>query len=312
MSNRQRQGPMKPTLSPEAKERIARCDREIKRIRDEGPHDPLWYAVVGEADWEAEKYLIEEEAMSEDKLERYLKFLESKAVIAQPRGLADPGPMNPNLKPHAAEIAAWMIRGGAQRWRFAAFGLHKTSIQLQILETLVGTPETAESSRPSDSGLVICPLGVKHEFVREAKQRKFSFVPVYVRTNEELEELQAKGHRHFLTNYERVRDGNLDPNRFKVVSLDEAAVLRSFGSKTYQTFLALFDKVPFKFVATATPDPNRHKELIHYAGFLGIMDTGQALTRFFKRDPTQAQATYNYTSIRKRNFGCGFRPGRFH
>ncbi len=41
-------------------------------------------------------------------------------------------------------------------------------------------------------------------------------------------------------------------------------------------------------MATATPDPNRHKELIHYAGFLGIMDTGQALTRFFKRDPTQA------------------------
>ncbi len=24
------------------------------------------------------------------------------------------------------------------------------------------------------------------------------------------------------------------------------------------------------FVATATPSPNRYKELIHYAGFLGI------------------------------------------
>jgi hypothetical protein len=42
--------------------------------------------------------------------------------------------------------------------------------------------------------------------------------------------------------------------------------------------------VPYRFVATATPSPNRFKELIHYAGFLGIMDTGQALTRFFKRD----------------------------
>jgi DNA modification methylase len=64
--------------------------------------------------------------------------------------------------------------------------------------------------------------------------------------------------------------------------------LRSFGSKTYQTFLPLFDRVPYKFVATATPSPNRLKELIHYAGFLGIMDTGQALTRFFKRDSTKA------------------------
>jgi hypothetical protein len=42
--------------------------------------------------------------------------------------------------------------------------------------------------------------------------------------------------------------------------------------------------VRFKFVATATPSPNRTKELIHYAGFLGIMDTGQALTRFFQRN----------------------------
>lgn len=64
--------------------------------------------------------------------------------------------------------------------------------------------------------------------------------------------------------------------------------LRSFGSKTYQTFLPLFNQVPYKFVATATPSPNRFKELIHYAGFLGIMDTGQALTRFFKRDSSKA------------------------
>ena len=38
----------------------------------------------------------------------------------------------------------------------------------------------------------------------------------------------------------------------------------------------------------ATPSPNRYKELIHYAGFLGIMDTGQALTRFFQRDSEKA------------------------
>jgi hypothetical protein len=46
--------------------------------------------------------------------------------------------------------------------------------------------------------------------------------------------------------------------------------------------------VPHRFVATATPSPNRYKELIHYAGFLGVMDTGQALTRFFQRDSTKA------------------------
>lgn len=64
--------------------------------------------------------------------------------------------------------------------------------------------------------------------------------------------------------------------------------LRSYGSKTYQEFLTLFATTKYRFVATATPSPNRYKELIHYAGFLGVMDTGQALTRFFQRDSKQA------------------------
>jgi hypothetical protein len=92
----------------------------------------------------------------------------------------------------------------------------------------------------------------------------------FIRSAEEM-----TGPGIYLTNYESVRDGKLDPNLFTAVSLDEASVLRSFGSKTYQTFLTLFDEVPYRFVATATPSPNRYKELIHYAGFLGIMDTGQ-------------------------------------
>jgi hypothetical protein len=52
--------------------------------------------------------------------------------------------------------------------------------------------------------------------------------------------------------------------------------------------LPLFEKVPFKLVATATPSPNRYKELIHYAGFLGVMDTGLALTRWFQRNSEKA------------------------
>jgi SNF2 family DNA or RNA helicase len=91
-----------------------------------------------------------------------------------------------------------------------------------------------------------------------------------------------------ITNYERVRDGQIDVNQFIFATLDEASVLRSYGSKTYQEFLPLFSGVPFRYVFTATPSPNRYKELIHYAGFLGVMDTGQALTRFFKRDSKKA------------------------
>ena len=94
--------------------------------------------------------------------------------------------------------------------------------------------------------------------------------------------------RVMMTNYERVRDGDMDPEAFTATSLDEASVLRSFGSKTYQTFLDKFRGVRYKLVSTATPSPNRYKELIHYAGYLDVMDTGQALTRFFQRDSTKA------------------------
>jgi DNA modification methylase len=103
-----------------------------------------------------------------------------------------------------------------------------------------------------------------------------------------MEEVNATDAPILMTNYERVRDGDIDPKQFTAASLDEASVLRSFGSKTYQTFLDKFKGVKYKLVNTATPSPNKYKELIHYAGYLEVMDTGQALTRFFQRDSTKA------------------------
>ncbi len=109
--------------------------------------------------------------------------------------------------------------------------------------------------------------------------------PVYVRS---MAEARATDAKILMTNYERVRDGDIDPTYFVGAALDEASVLRSYGSKTFQEFMRLFRGVPYKLVATATPSPNRYKELIHYAGYLEVMDTGQALTRFFQRDSTKA------------------------
>lgn len=212
-------------------------------------------------------------------LNSYQGFVASKAVCAQDRGMTvGRDELAECLFPHQRDIASWAIHGGA-RAIFAAFGMGKTLIQIQIISKIL--------EMRGGAGLVVCPLGVKAEFIRDA-ERFFGISIAYVRTNAEYAELHDSGVRFFITNYERVRDGGLDPNAFQVVSLDEASVLRSFGSKTYQTFLTLFDRVPFKFVCTATPSPNRFKELIHYAGFLGVMDTGHALTRFFKRDSTSA------------------------
>lgn len=205
----------------------------------------------------------------------YEDFLLSKVALAPERGYDGTVNCCPDLKPHQVDISRWAIRGG-NRAIFASFGVGKTLIQIQVLVSLL--------EHHAGDALIICPLGVKQEFVKDAK-RFFGLDLHYIRTDAEHD---ASPSRVFVTNYERVRDGGIDPNRFTAVTLDEASVLRSFGSKTYQTFLSLFEQVQFKFVATATPSPNRLKELIHYAGFLGVMDTGQALTRFFKRDSSQA------------------------
>ena len=130
------------------------------------------------------------------------------------------------------------------------------------------------------------PLGVRQEFTGDAVNLLGYEAPAYITDQQSAEDAPAGS--ILITNYERVRDGDIDPAAFACCVLDEAAVLRSFGSKTYQTFLPKFKGVKYKLVATATPAPNRLKELIHYAGFLEVMDTGQALTRFFQRDSTKA------------------------
>lgn len=204
----------------------------------------------------------------------YLDFLRQKIRLADFAGFeVEESDINPILKPHQRAIVKWAVRGGC-RGIFAAFGLGKSVIQIEILRLIqlhAGGPV-----------LICVPLGVRQEFRRDGKMLGVDFK--FIRTPDEMED----GQLFYLTNYESVRDGKLDPNLFTAVSLDEASVLRSFGSKTYQTFLSLFSSVLYRFVATATPSPNRYKELIHYAGFLGIMDTGQALTRFFQRDSTKA------------------------
>lgn len=201
----------------------------------------------------------------------YLDFLAHKMVLAQPSGF-EPGPVHSLLKSHQRDIVQWAVRGG-RRAIFARFGLGKTFMQLEVMRQVQG----------HDGGrqLVIAPLGVRQEFRADAE--KLGLEIRFVRRTEEVD-----GPGLYLTNYESVRDGRLDVNLFNAVSLDEASVLRSYGSLTFQTFLTLFSAIPYRFVATATPSPNRYKELIHYAGFLGIMDTGQALTRFFQRNSTKA------------------------
>ena len=216
----------------------------------------------------------------------YKEFLETKIELATNSGfVVDLKKVNKVLKPHQRDAVVWALKGG-RRALFESFGLGKTVQELEFCHLA--------AKHENGRALIVLPLGVKQEFTHDAVEVLGYEKPEYCRTMEEVEQSTSQ---IVLTNYERVRDGDIRPDYFTATSLDEASVLRSFGSKTYQTFLDKFKNVPYKLVATATPSPNKYKELIHYAGYLEVMDTGQALTRFFQRDSTKANNLTLYTNM---------------
>lgn len=210
-------------------------------------------------------------------MKSYMEFLEGKVVKAPISGLdVTEDDISPALLPHQRDAVIWALKGG-RRALFEAFGLGKSVQQLEWCRVI--------TEKEGGQALIVCPLGVKQEFARDAETLLHIAPPVYVRN---MADISASKAPILITNYERIRDGDIDPAYFTAATLDEASVLRSFGSKTYQTFLKKFQGIRYKLVATATPSPNKYKELIHYAGYLEIMDTAQALTRFFQRDSTKA------------------------
>jgi len=219
-------------------------------------------------------------------IDAYREFLEAKACVAPAFGYAvEAVDIHPLLKPHQRAMVQWMVDGG-RRACFAAFGLGKSMIQIETVRIC--------RERAGGMGLIVIPLGVRQEFIRDAAMLGVSVK--FIRRIEEATDPTGI----YLTNYETIRDRKLDPRLFAAASLDEASVLRGFGgSKTFRSFMALFagddraagtktEGIRYRFVATATPSPNEYIELLAYAAFLGVMDVGQAKTRFFKRNSEKA------------------------
>lgn len=210
-------------------------------------------------------------------LEAYRRFVADKVLLVADGGLpVELEEVNPLLKPHQRDGVVWGVRKGKGAL-FESFGLGKTLQQLEIVRLVL-------KKIGSGRGLIVAPLGVRQEFKRDAE--KLGISVTFVRRTREV-----GGDGIYLTNYESVRDGRLDPSLFQVASLDEAACLRGFGgTKTFREFMRLFEgRGPqYKYVATATPAPNEFIELLAYSAFLEVGDVGQIKTRFFKRDSTKA------------------------
>ena len=189
--------------------------------------------------------------------------------------------LHSRLFEYQKDAVLWALRRGhgllAER-----FGMGKTTQQIEILRQV--------HNATGGGQLVICPLGVRTQFVHEdgpAMGIEFT----YVRTDAEAE--QALERSPFLiTNYERVRDGDISAewlaSHITGVCLDEAAILGNLGTKTQDQFRIIFDSIEYKWAATATPAPNDYRQLIYFGDFFDELDAGQALTRWFGRNPDKA------------------------
>lgn len=132
--------------------------------------------------------------------------------------------------------------------------------------------------------LLVVPLAVAHQFVK-GEAPAIGLDLVYARNQAEAD---ASGCNLIVTNYDRV--SAFDPAQFVGVALDEADIISNYVGKTTQLVTAMFAHTPYRLVATATPAPNDLIAIGRYSQFLGILDSGMMLTKYFIRD-SQSAAT---------------------
>lgn len=209
----------------------------------------------------------------------YTDFLESKIVIAKDYGYSEfnESKLNSKLLPHQKDIVSWSIKGG-RRAIFASFGLGKTVMQLEIAVQV--------SQITNKPFLIVMPLGVVGEFKDDLEFLYPEKSIKYITDSDVVNEVDTD--IIYVTNYERIRKGDVTAELFGGVSFDEASILRNLKTETTNYVLKHFKNVNYRFVATATPTPNDFIEILNYADYMGVIDRGHALTRFFQRDSTKA------------------------
>ena len=210
-------------------------------------------------------------------IKNYDDFLKSKVVIAENFGIDTSNiELTEKLFPHQKDIVHFCLKGG-RRAIFASFGLGKTFMQLELAKQII-----KHTNKPF---LIVCPLGVAGEFKRDNRKLNTGYDIDYITDTDSFDKPNVQ---IYLTNYERIRKGDVKSEHFGGVSFDEASILRNLQTETTNYVLKHFKKVQFRFVATATPTPNDFIEILNYADYLGVISRGHALTRFFQRDSQKA------------------------
>jgi len=149
---------------------------------------------------------------------------------------------------------------------FADTGLGKTLILLSIAKNIV--------LKTNKKVLILTPLAVAFQFIDEAEK-----IGV-----DDIEYSKDGNHskKIVICNYERLH--YFDSSDFECVILDESSILKNFNGQIKNEITSFIKKVPYRFLATATPSPNDFIELGTSSEALGYMGYMDMLTKFFKNN----------------------------
>jgi hypothetical protein len=155
---------------------------------------------------------------------------------------------------------------------FADTGLGKTLIQIAIAENVI--------RKTNGRVLILTPLAVAFQFIGEAERIGVSDI-------EHIKDARMSK-KIVVCNYERMH--LLNPEDFVCVMLDESSILKNFNGKTRDQVVAFIKKVPYRFLATATPSPNDFIELGNSSEALGYMGYMDMLSKFFRSNQGSADS----------------------
>jgi hypothetical protein len=192
----------------------------------------------------------------------YLEFLRKKKHTEGQFGF-DPLWMPESAFDFQQHIIAKAVRKG-RIGLFEDTGLGKTMQQIAIAENII--------RKTNKRVLILTPLAVAFQFIDEASR-----IGVGDIAHSKDGKLSAK---ITVCNYERLH--LLSPDDFECVMLDESSILKNFAGKMRDQIVAFIKRVPYRFLATATPSPNDFIELGNSSEALGYMGYMDMLTKFFK------------------------------
>lgn len=184
----------------------------------------------------------------------------------------------------AFDFQKYVISKSVKKGRIGVFadtGLGKTLIQLAIAENIV--------RYTNKRVLILTPLAVAFQFIDEAQR---------IGVDDVGHTKDGSGNsRITICNYERLH--LLSPNDYVCVMLDESSILKNFAGKTRDQIVSFIKRVPYRFLATATPSPNDFIELGNSSEALGYMGYMDMLGKFFR-------SSQNSVDSNNRNIGEKF------